>query len=310
VSRSRPSHHGSPLRYPGGKAKLAPFFKSLLRQNRLLDCTYVEPFAGGGGVALSLLLHGYVNDIVLNDLSAPIYSFWVAMLKDPQRFEREILEVPLTVTEWENQRAIFRSGDAGSFELGFSAFYLNRTNHSGVLNGGMIGGYSQKSKYGLDARFNRQELAARVQRIAKLRDKILVTNLDAIQLLGSLASWCEPALSLLYIDPPYFTKGRDLYYDYYTAEDHTRLSECIFDLGSTTHWIVSYDNVPAIRSLYERAASLTYTLSYSVRNGRNGDEVIFLSDNLDAPLDLPSVAPVSDIVAKAEEHKHECERVG
>jgi DNA adenine methylase len=299
------------LRYPGGKAKLAPFFKALLRSNDLLDCTYVEPFAGGGGVAISLLLHGYVNDVVLNDLSSPIYSFWTAILGDPDRFEQRILEVPLSVSEWEKQKSIFRAGvEAGAFELGFAAFYLNRTNHSGVLNGGMIGGHAQASKYGLDARFNRSELAARVKRIGRLRDKIRATNLDAVYLLTDLDRFCVPAATLLYIDPPYFAKGRDLYYDYYTASDHTKLRDAVFALNSSARWVVSYDNVEPIRELYAGTTSIAYNLSYSVRNGRNGDEVIFVSDGLTPSagwLNPPQYLPTPNSSMK--EPQDDCERV-
>ena len=286
MSVGKALHYGSPLRYPGGKAKLAPFFKTLLRENGLLDCTYVEAFAGGAGVGLALLLHGYVNDIVLNDLSEPIYSFWISVLADPERFERDILEVPLNVREWERQREAFRAGiAAGRYELGFAAFYLNRTNHSGVLNGGMIGGYAQTSAYRLDARFNRTELAARVRRIAKQRDQIKVTNLDATRFLRQLKQYCEISSSILYIDPPYFVKGRDLYYDYYKAADHEVLRDEILALPDDTKWVVSYDNVEQIRLLYAGLPSVSYNLSYSVRNGRNGNEVIFFSRNLVAPVE-------------------------
>jgi DNA adenine methylase len=180
----RASYHVSPLRYPGGKAKLAPFFKTLVRDNLLLDGTYVEPFAGGGAVGLCLLLHGYVERIFLNDLSAPVYAFWRALLDEPERFRQRILEINLTTKEWLNQRRIFQQpGVASSFDIGFATFFLNRTNHSGVLNGGMIGGHAQKSAYGLDARFNRQELAARVKRIARCRSKITILNMDASELI-------------------------------------------------------------------------------------------------------------------------------
>jgi DNA adenine methylase len=277
TERVRASYHASPLRYPGGKAKLAPFFKTLVRDNLLLDGTYIEPFAGGGAVGLCLLLHGYVDRIFLNDLSTPIYAFWRAMLDHPDRFIERIQKVDLTTKEWLKQRQIFLDPVNGtSFEIGFATFYLNRTNHSGVLNAGMIGGHAQKSAYGLDARFNRQELAARVRRIARCRSKITVMNLDASELIANVQQISENNRPLLYIDPPYYRKGRDLYYDYYNPGDHSKLRDAIVRLDPQVLWVVSYDAEAEILALYRGFQSFRYDLSYSARNGRVGNEVMFL----------------------------------
>lgn len=284
-AKTRASHHSSPLRYPGGKAKLASYFKAIVRKNDLLDGTYVEPFAGGAGVGLTLLLHGYVNRIVLNDLSAPIYAFWHALLKNGDRFCDQIAKVGLSVEEWERQRHIFREvNDASSFDLGFAAFYLNRTNHSGVMNGGMVGGYAQSSRYNLDARFNRDELVARVRRVMRYRDRIAVHQLDAQSLLTNLSEVAGVSDPLVYIDPPYYRKGRDLYYNFYRPSDHSGLRDAVIALGKDVRWVVSYDNEPDIVSLYNGQASIFYDLNYSVRNGKSGREVMFFSNNLQAPL--------------------------
>lgn len=280
----RASHYVSPLRYPGGKTKLARYFKALIRSNRMLDCTYVEPFAGGGGVGLSLLLHGYVDRIVLNDLSTPVYAFWRALLDCPDRFQQAILGTDLSVQEWKRQRAVFQEAAGSiSFELGFATFFLNRTNHSGVLNGGMIGGHAQSSAYGLDARFNREELAARVKRIARNRSKIEVFNLDATHLILHVEEIAGCRNPLVYIDPPYYRKGRDLYYDFYKPEDHSDLRNAVANLGTDIRWVVSYDNEPEIVGLYRNYKALEYNLNYSVRNGRVGREIMFFSDGLVSP---------------------------
>lgn len=281
---TKASHHASPLRYPGGKAKLGPYFKALIKNNKLYDCVYFEPFAGGAGVGLTLLVHGYVSRIVLNDLSYPIYCFWRALLDNPEKFKARIRDVALSVDEWTHQRDVFRAQDtADPFELGFAAFYLNRTNRSGVLNGGMIGGYAQTSKYGLDARFNRDELAARVERLARNRDNIEVHNLDANNFIQNIPQLASSSKSLVYIDPPYYKKGRDLYYDFYLEKDHAILRDAITSLGDNINWVVSYDNEPEIVELYSRFRALFYNLGYSVRNGRVGREAMFFCDRLEIP---------------------------
>jgi DNA adenine methylase len=284
IASVRASYHASPLRYPGGKAKLAAYFKALVRNNHLLDGTYVEPFAGGGGVGLSLLLHGYVERIILNDLSAPIYAFWRAVLDYPERFQERILDVKLSTKEWERQRRIFQESAGNlNFDVGFATFFLNRTNRSGVLNGGMIGGHAQNSSYGLNARFNRQELAARIKRISRTSSRITLLNLDAAELIANSRKISGDPKPLIYIDPPYFRKGRDLYYDFFEPKDHVNLRDVVARLDPEVRWVVSYDNEPEIVALYKAYRTLEYNLNYSVRNGRIGREVMFFSGSVAPP---------------------------
>lgn len=279
----RASHHASPLRYPGGKAKLAPYLKRVLRENKLLDCTYAEPFAGGVGAGLALLLHGYVRQVVINDLSLPIFAFWHSVLNETQSFCDLILDVKIDREEWERQRYIFlQQNEDDVLRLGFATFFLNRTNHSGVLNGGMIGGKAQMSAYGIDARFNRQELVARVRRLEKFKSRIQLCRQDAASFIRCFDSSSKNR-SFLYIDPPYYVKGRDLYYDFYGADDHEILRDAISARGDEITWAVSYDNVPEISELYKRYRSIEYDLGYSVRNGGRGREIMFFSDNLSPP---------------------------
>ncbi len=206
------------------------------------------------------------------------------MIDEPERFRKRILEVDLTTDEWINQRRIFQNANGAlSFDIGFATFFLNRTNHSGVLNAGMIGGHAQRSSYKLDARFNREELAARVKRIARNSSKITLLNLDAAALIANVQDITGKSNPLVYIDPPYFRKGRDLYYDFYKPEDHAKLRDVIMQLDLAVHWVVSYDNEPEIVALYQGHQTLEYNLSYSVRNGRVGKEVMFFSGNLFPP---------------------------
>lgn len=67
----------SPLRYPGGKGKVADYFKQIFRDNSLYDGVYVEPYAGGASVALSLLFNEYVSKIIINDIDRSIFAFGI-----------------------------------------------------------------------------------------------------------------------------------------------------------------------------------------------------------------------------------------
>lgn len=275
--------HASPLRYPGGKAKLTPFFKRLLELNRLCDGHYAEAYAGGSGLALSLLYAEYVRYIHINDLDRAVYAFWHSVINRTDDFCRLIERRPLDPKEWRRHRRIVdNKKDADLFELGFAAFYLNRTSRSGIIaSGGMIGGNDQKGKWKLDARFNRAALVERVRRVASYRSRITLTRLDALDFLGAMAADL-PDNSLTYLDPPYFVKGqRRLYADYYKADDHEAVAGALASFPH--HWVVSYDYAPEILTLYQNYRCYVYDLYYSAQERYDGDEAVFFSPDLIAP---------------------------
>ncbi len=135
-----PSKHYSPLRYPGGKAGLSGYLSTLIKNNNIKDCTYVEPYAGGAGAALTLLFLEKVDCIIINDLDKAIYSFWKSILTHTDKFVDKIKNAKLTIAEWHRQREIYRNKKSNQLELGFAAFYLNITNRSGIIEGCPIGG--------------------------------------------------------------------------------------------------------------------------------------------------------------------------
>ncbi len=237
---------------------------------------YIEPFAGGASLALSLLFKDHVSEIHLNDIDPAIYSFWHSVLVNNQEFIHLLDETAVTPEEWTRQKAIYSSGlSAGSLALGFATFFLNRTNHSGILNGGMIGGRKQSGLWKIDARFNRPELRRRIERIGKFRDRIHLSCEDAIEFLGNNVF---PNPSLIFMDPPYYRAGKYLYFNAYKPEDHTAVSE--FILGLCSPWIVSYDDVPEIRELYKGVRSRQINLLHTARSLRHGKEALFFAPGL------------------------------
>jgi DNA adenine methylase len=280
---SRRLVHYTPLRYPGGKGKLAAYVKSVIEANALVDGTYVEPYAGGAAIALELLFHEYVSQIHINDVSRPVYAFWKSVLDHTEDFVRLIRNTRLTVRFWDKQKRVFaHAKDYDDLELGFATFFLNRTNRSGILNGGIIGGRDQSGPWKIDARFNVPELIFRIESIAKLRGRIRLSRKDALAFLSSkLNVW--PEKTLIYLDPPYYAKGKDLYYDYYTHEDHERIAEFVTRKIDRQKWIVSYDNVKEIRKMYAGYRKIVYGLGYSARESRQGAETMFFNDGLQIP---------------------------
>ena len=143
----------SPLRYPGGKKRLSDFIGLMIENADIPNCTYVEPFAGGAGVALALLFDGKVENIIINDFDKAIYSFWRAVKQEPEQLIEKIKSTPITIDEWYRQKKIYLSQSTYSIDLAFATLFLNRTNRSGILTAGPIGGYSQAGEWKLDVRF-------------------------------------------------------------------------------------------------------------------------------------------------------------
>ena len=272
-----PQSATSPLRYPGGKQKLFPLIRLIIQKTGMSNCVYIEPFAGGAGVALALLFEEMVETIVINDFDKAIYSFWKAVLSEPDRFIDNILSIPLTIDEWKKQRGIYNSSTRYSFQYGFATFFLNRTNHSGILKGGPIGGFAQENpKYNLAVRFNRKILANKILAIKDKKDSIYCYNQDArVFLRNQLPRF--GANSFIYLDPPYYNNGRRLYKNFFQAKDHQALAEDI-QTNVTVPWIVSYDNVPQICEMYKGLTSRTFSLSYSLANNGTGQEIMFFRD--------------------------------
>jgi DNA adenine methylase len=272
----------SPLRYPGGKGKLARFIAKLVRENSLSDGVYAEPYAGGAAIAWELLLTGVVRRVEVNDINRPVYSFWKSVLNETEQLLKLVKDTPVSLESWDkHKKVIMNPSGEDDISVGFAMFFLNRTNRSGILNGGVIGGRKQEGQWKIDARYNKVELASRIERIAMCRHHIRVSNQDALQYLrDGKDRWGKR--TLVYLDPPYYEKGSHLYYDYYRNDDHQDVSECIRSMDSVS-WIVSYDDVLPIQNLYSFCQSLQYTIGYSARNILQGREAMFFSDNLAVP---------------------------
>ena len=272
----------SPLRYPGGKGKLTKFFKLIFEQNDLLDGHYVEAYAGGAGIAINLLLHEYASCIHLNDLNYAVYAFWQAILDTPDELCQLISDTEVSMSTWHLQKKIISNPESHSpIEIAFAAFYLNRTNRSGIILGGAIGGKNQEGKWKINARFNKSDLIARINKIALYRSRIRLYNLDAAKLLTDVLPML-PKKSLIYFDPPYFIKGQELYQDHYQPSDHKRLSRLIRK-QIAHHWIVSYDPAPEIMKMYNGYPMIEYGINYSAQNKYRGSEVMFFSNKLLIP---------------------------
>ncbi len=271
----------SPLRYPGGKSRFYMYVRQILDCNDLLGETYIEPFAGGAGLALKLLFNNDVKRIVINDYDTAIYAVWHSILFKTEEFCELVNNAVLEQEEWSRQREIYFARKTDNLlALGFATFFLNRTNISGVIQGGIIGGQQQTGNYKMDARFNKKTLITKINRIAKKRERIVLLNQDAKELLQPkhLNKFHN---ALVYLDPPYVKKGAQLYKNAFVEKDHRELYELISHCRRK--WIVTYDICPFVADLYKPFRSSHLDVTYSVHTSKKAQEYIFFSNNLLLP---------------------------
>ncbi len=273
----------TPLRYPGGKGKLTEFIKLVIEQNDLLDGNYVEAYAGGSAIGMTLLAHSYVSRVYLNDLNSSVYAFWRCVLDQPEELCRAINDVNVTMDEWHKQKAIHKDqANHTPLEVGFSTFFLNRTNRSGIIWGGVIGGKQQTGKWKLDARFTKQNLIQRIEKISLYSSRIRLYNMDAAKFIKDILPDLPKKKSLVYLDPPYYEMGKGLYENHYQHNDHVAISKLV-KKEIKLPWIVSYDYAPEIMEIYKWARSISYRISYSAQDHYKGAEAMFFSSKLKVP---------------------------
>ena len=276
------SRYYSPLRYPGGKRKIANYIKLLLGQNLLQGGYYVEPYAGGASVAIDLLCNDYVSEIYINDIDRSIYSFWYSVLNDTERLCEKIYSTKLTIEEWKKCREIYRnSRNHSTLDVGFSTLYLNRTNRSGILTAGVIGGLEQKGKWKIGIRFNKDNIIKRILNISNYKNRINLYSEDAVDLIKRLKKNL-PEKTFYYLDPPYYEKGKGLYVNHYSHQDHVEIANTM-SKANDIYWLISYDGVDAITTLYRQYRQHQYTLNYSIAGSNKGTEVLIFSDLLVVP---------------------------
>jgi DNA adenine methylase len=264
----------SPFRYPGGKAFL---YKYLLQRLNVLpggQRIYAEPFCGGAGAAVILLKLGAVEEIHLNDADPKVFSAWDAILNQPERFAAEIMSTPIDMPTWYSCREKVEGATHPSFELGFATFFLNRTSRSGIVIGaGPIGGYDQRGNWKIDARFNRKVLAERVRWLGSVSDRIKIFQEDALTFLSRSTTRLRLDRTLFFVDPPYVTAGGRLYLNAMNEGKHIALSD-VLQSGTIPNWVLTYDDHPLIRDLYDTQDISDLSVSYSLQNKRKEREVL------------------------------------
>lgn len=272
----------SPLRYPGGKTQLSDFLKQLLKINELNDIIYAEPFAGGFGAGLELLFHNNVKSVVINDYDVSIYSLWYAILNDTERLVNDIKNTNINIEEWEKQKSLYNTlidEKKYSYELAFATFFLNRTNRSGIITGGPIGGKKQSGAYKIDCRFNKVDLVKKILKIVEYKDRIQLYNLEANDFIEQKILRFNNKDLFVFFDPPYYQQGKNLYTNFFKHDDHVKLKDKIKSMDDY-YWIMTYDNQEEILSLYEGYNKYLYSINYYANSVRKANEILVHSNKM------------------------------
>jgi DNA adenine methylase len=268
----------SPLRYPGGKGAIAPFLSQLITAQTERPTVYVEPFAGGAGAAVRLLVDEYVEHIVLNDLDRGVAAFWRSVFEDSEALASKVETCKVSVAAWRRHRNTYDRGEGTDLDLGFATFFLNRTNRSGILNARPIGGLQQTGRWKIDARFNRSELASRIRRLGRYRNRVTIRNEDG---LGVISEFVRERAAFLYIDPPYLDKGDDLYLDTLSWDDHVALARRL-GKAKRSKWMVSYDHDVRVPStLYPDNRCVGFNIAHTAADQHVGEEYAVFSPALE-----------------------------
>jgi len=274
------SGFSSPLRYPGGKTRLADFLSNAIEKNFSENekIVLVEPYAGGAGASLKLLFSGKVDKIIINDLDKAIFSFWKIAVSEPDFLINRIKKVSIDIDEWRKQKEVYNNSSSTPRELTFATLFLNRTNRSGIIEGGPIGGMDQSGFWKVKARFTKNTIIERLEKIKEFKNKIKVRNLDGITLLKQLEKNKKKNNYFIFLDPPYYQKGKSLYLNHYIDKDHKKLLKLLEK--SSLKWVMTYDDVSYIQNLYDKFRKSKFVINHSAFEARQGKEVLIFSNNV------------------------------
>lgn len=256
--------------------------ETLLKQAELIGCTFYEPYAGSASLSLMLLENDVVKNAVINERDPLLYSFWDAVFHYTDELIHLIEHTPVTLETWyliseyrQPQHLIGKT----PVEKGFAGLFLNRTNFSGILKANPLGGKKQTSQYKIDCRFNKDRIIESIIELSGFSDRISIHGDDALDFLKSELKYKRRNACFVYLDPPYYKAGPELYRYYYTKEDHKNLAGYI--KKQAFNWLISYDDDPEIRKLYKKSQFVDLYLDYSVRTSKRGAEILI--SNLKIP---------------------------
>ncbi len=265
------------FRYPGGKNKLKKIIIKKILPYINNKTQYREVFFGGGSICLDMIKDNTIDNIWINDKDIGIACLWTSLISHHQILKEKIIHFTPSVDKFYNIRdelLQLKTQPSDIIDIGFKKLAIHQLSFSGLgtKSGGPLGGKEQKSAYKIDCRWSPDYICKKIDKIHNLLNNIKIykgscTNLDFEHIIND--NHCN---SVLYLDPPYYIKGNELYQYGFTQEDHIRLSNLLYN---TKHkWVLSYDDCEEIQELYQWANIQQISASYTISGSRQKTELL------------------------------------
>lgn len=237
----------SPFRYPGGKTWLVPRVRRWLLS--LPECPeeFIEPFAGGAIVGLTVAAESLANHVTLVELDEQVAAVWRTILDgDGEWLAEKIVSFELTA---ETVKQLLANVPCTQRDLAFQTIVKNRVNRGGILAPGAGRIKTGESGKGIQSRWYPETLKKRILKIAAIRDSITFVHGDGLQ---TLCENAHRANAVFFIDPPYTAAGKRAGSRLYTY--HELDHEALFDIADTLmgDFLMTYDNCKGVRRLAEK----------------------------------------------------------
>ena len=267
------------FRYPGGKGKLSDqILRTILAfYEKYPGLEYREPFIGGGSIGLRLLQNPVIQKAWLNDFDAGIIALWKSVNAFPEELCKAVRKFkPSTKAFYAFKKKLTATAKfSDDVEFGLAKLAIHQISYSGLgtMSGGPLGGRSQKSEYGIDCRWRPDLLCRKILALHHhfQSKKLRFTNCDFQKLTDTINLGEQPKI-FLYLDPPYYEKGQELYQHGFTHDDHVRLAKSL--KNTSQPWLLSYDDHPAIRELYDFAEMVKVPITYTINSARERHELL------------------------------------
>jgi DNA adenine methylase len=234
----------SPFRYPGGKTWLVPYLRRWLASLPAHPAEFVEPFAGGASIGLTVAFEELAAHVTLIELDEQVAAVWQAILGEHGTWlAHRIANFQLTATNVE--RAL--SAPARSIhEKAFQTILKNRVNRSGILAPGAGKIKNGEGGKGLNSRWYPATLQKRILDIVAIRERLTFEQADGLTVLRQMAQHAE---AVFFIDPPYTAGGKRAGSRLYL---HSELDhQTLFDVASQLKGdvLMTYDDAQEVRQL-------------------------------------------------------------
>ncbi len=288
----------TPLRFPGGKSWLLEYVKSFLKFHNLKDASVIEPFAGSASISIGLLEDGIIEKAYICESDPLIVSFWLSVLEDNEELVELVKSVNVSIDTWWAFKKYLEPDAINKFsriELALAFIFYNRTNYSGIIKAGPLGGKKQRSNYKIGCRFNKEQINKKIRNLRKFSEKLQVFHDDGVEFMKRARSLSKTDNLFFYVDPPYYKTGRQLYRDYFTEKDHLNLANYLTKVDLP--WLLSYDDSEFIKNIYTKTnQTYVYTDYQSRHNGRSIKELLI--SNYRIPPQMQKIELYTQIIKK------------